>query len=53
VEAGLATINTTDATIGNVITGIQVRNLPSESLDPAGLLSLQPGLRMSRPSRMS
>ncbi|MFH1572752.1 MAG: hypothetical protein ABIG68_02150, partial [Acidobacteriota bacterium] len=44
VEAGLAAVNTTDATLGNVISGVQVQNLPTESLDPAGLLSLQPGV---------
>lgn len=44
VEAAATGINTTDASLGNVITGTQVLNLPSESLDPAGLLSLQPGV---------
>ena len=42
VEA--AEINTSDATLGNVLTGRQIQNLPTLNLDPAGLLSLQPGV---------
>lgn len=44
VSAASSTLNTSDASLGNVMTGVQVLNLPSESLDPAGLLSLQPGV---------
>lgn len=36
-------LNTTDASMGNVITGTQVRALPLEARNPIGLLSLQPG----------
>ena len=38
------TINTTDATLGNAFGQVQVSNLPFEGRDPAGLLSLQPGV---------
>lgn len=44
VEAETSRINTTDATVGNVVSGRQIGNLPSLNLDPAGLLSLQPGV---------
>ena len=44
VEEGVSGLNTVDASIGTPITGAQVLNLPSNSLDPAGLLSLQPGV---------
>lgn len=44
VEAEVTGVNTTDASLGNVITGVQVLELPSLNLDPSGLLSLQPGV---------
>jgi hypothetical protein len=44
VNTAANTLNTTDASLGQVMSGVQVLNLPSESLDPAGLLSLQPGV---------
>ncbi len=44
VTVEVAALNTTDASIGNVLTGRQIQNLPSLNLDPAGLLSLQPGV---------
>ncbi len=44
VEEGTSGLNTVDASIGTPITGAQVLNLPSNSLDPAALLSLQPGV---------
>ena len=37
-------INTTDASIGNVISGEQIRALPLEGGNVVGLLSLQPGV---------
>ena len=43
VTAETTVINTTDASIGNVITGTQVRALPLEARNVVGLLSLQPG----------
>jgi hypothetical protein len=43
VTAETTVINTTDASIGNVISGSQVRSLPLEARNPVGLLSLQPG----------
>jgi hypothetical protein len=36
-------INTTDASMGNVITGLQIQQLPLEARNPVGLLSLQAG----------
>ena len=36
-------VNTTDASIGNVIGGTQIRTLPLEANNVIGLLSLQPG----------
>jgi hypothetical protein len=44
VESETSRINTTDATLGNPFSGDKVLNLPSLSLDPAGLLSLQAGV---------
>jgi hypothetical protein len=44
VNAASSMLNTTDASLGQAMSGIQVLNLPSESLDPAGLLSLQAGV---------
>ena len=38
------TINTTDATIGNAFNQTQISALPFEGRDPAGILSLQPGV---------
>jgi hypothetical protein len=38
------TINTTDATIGNAFNQTQLGALPFEGRDPAGILSLQPGV---------
>src|SRR5208282_2145371 len=38
------TINTTDATLGNAFGQTQIGSLPFEGRDPAGLLSLQPGV---------
>jgi Carboxypeptidase regulatory-like domain/TonB dependent receptor len=43
VTAEVAPLNTTDASLGNVITGQQVRALPLEANNVVGLLSLQPG----------
>ena len=43
VNADVTHINTTDASIGNTISGEQVRNLPLEANNVVGLLSLQPG----------
>ena len=43
VTAEVSHINTTDASIGNTISGEQVRNLPLEANNVVGLLSLQPG----------
>ena len=44
VKSTVAGINTVDASLGVPISGTQVLNLPSYSLDPAALLSLQPGV---------
>ena len=44
VTAVLQTINTSDATIGNAFNRTQLDNLPFEGRDPAGILSLQPGV---------
>jgi hypothetical protein len=43
VTAETTVMNTTDASLGNVITGNQVRALPLEARNVVGLLSLQPG----------
>jgi hypothetical protein len=43
VNAEVVALNTTDASLGNVITGQQVRSLPLEANNIIGLLSLQPG----------
>jgi len=44
VTATQQTINTSDATIGNAFNKTQLGNLPFEGRDPAGILSLQPGV---------
>jgi hypothetical protein len=44
VSGNAQTINTTDATLGNAFGQTQISNLPFEGRDPAGLLSLQPGV---------
>lgn len=44
VTAALQTINTSDATLGNAFNQTQLGNLPFEGRDPAGILSLQPGV---------
>src|SRR5579863_3027740 len=44
VTAVTQTINTSDATIGNAFNQTQLGNLPFEGRDPAGILSLQPGV---------
>lgn len=44
-EVSEATLNTTDATIGNVISAREVTDLPIQArLNPAGLMALQPGV---------
>ena len=43
VTAETQVMNTTDASMGNVISGNQVRALPLEGRNVVGLLSLQPG----------
>src|SRR4051812_35221105 len=43
VTSEVSALNTTDASLGNVITGQQVRTLPLEANNVVGLLSLQPG----------
>lgn len=44
-EAGESTLNTTDATIGNVINSREVTDLPIQArLNPANLMTLQPGV---------
>ena len=43
VTTEVSPINTTDASMGNVISGQQVRSLPLEANNVVGLLSLQPG----------
>ena len=43
VTAETTVINTTDASMGNTISGNQVRSLPLEARNVVGLLSLQPG----------
>ncbi|MBS1852086.1 MAG: carboxypeptidase regulatory-like domain-containing protein [Acidobacteria bacterium] len=37
-------VNTQDATIGNVFSSRQLKDLPSEGRDPVSILSLQPGV---------
>jgi len=44
VTAALQTVNTSDATIGNAFNQTQLSALPFEGRDPAGILSLQPGV---------
>jgi hypothetical protein len=44
VVAETAAINTTDGSLGNVIRGTQIRELPLEGRNVVGLLSLQPGV---------
>ena len=44
VTAALQTVNTSDATIGNAFNQTQLSSLPFEGRDPAGILSLQPGV---------
>jgi len=44
VTASLQTVNTSDATIGNAFNQTQLSALPFEGRDPAGILSLQPGV---------
>jgi hypothetical protein len=44
VVAEAPVINSTDASIGNVISGNQIRQLPLEGRNVAALLSLQPGV---------
>src|SRR5688572_28245579 len=44
VEAKIATINTTDASIGNAFSELQVRQLPLITRNVVELLSLQPGV---------
>jgi hypothetical protein len=44
VTVEIPVINTTDASIGNVISGEQIRELPMEGRNVVGLLSLQPGV---------
>ena len=43
VAATSPILNTTDASLGNVISGIQIQQLPLEARNPVGLLSLQAG----------
>jgi hypothetical protein len=44
-ESGESTLDTTDATIGNVISSREVTDLPIQArLNPAGLMALQPGV---------
>ncbi|HEV8130077.1 MAG TPA: TonB-dependent receptor, partial [Acidobacteriota bacterium] len=47
VEAGASKLNTTDATLGNAINGLQIRQLPLESRNVAALLTVQPGVTPS------
>jgi hypothetical protein len=44
VTTSTQTINTTDATLGNAFNQTQIGSLPFEGRDPAGMLSLQPGV---------
>ena len=43
VAAAAPILNTSDASLGNVITGAQIQRLPLEARNPVGLLSLQAG----------
>jgi muramidase (phage lysozyme) len=43
VTSMVSPINTTDASLGNTISGNQIRTLPLEANNVVGLLSLQPG----------
>ena len=43
VTSMVSPINTTDASLGNTISGNQIRSLPLEARNVVGLLSLQPG----------
>jgi hypothetical protein len=43
VAAAAPLLNTSDASLGNVITGTQIQRLPLEARNPVGLLSLQAG----------
>jgi Carboxypeptidase regulatory-like domain len=43
VAATSPLLNTSDASLGNVISGIQIQQLPLEARNPVGLLSLQAG----------
>ncbi len=47
IEAGTAALNTTDASLGNVITPQQVESLPMEARNVMSLLTLQPGVVFS------
>jgi hypothetical protein len=55
VEARLAPLNTTDASIGTPISGSELNALPVLDMNPAGLLSLQAGVPYipSRPDNPS
>ena len=44
VTAETPSLNTSDASLGNVISGNQIRSLPLEAQNPVGLLSLQAGV---------
>jgi Carboxypeptidase regulatory-like domain len=44
VTSEVPTINTQDASVGNVVTNAQIQGLPFEGRDPAAILSLQPGV---------
>jgi hypothetical protein len=44
VTADAVTLNTSDASLGNVISGTQIRELPLEARNVVGLLALQPGV---------
>lgn len=44
VEAAVSRLNTQDATLGNAIQGVQIRQLPLESRNVANLLSIQPAV---------
>lgn len=43
VQAQALVVNTTDASLGNVINSTQIMALPLEARNPVGLMSLQPG----------
>lgn len=43
VQAQALIVNTTDASLGNVINSSQIMALPLEARNPVGLMSLQPG----------